>query len=285
VTVTLAQPAISDVTIPAGTALSTAGGEANFETDEDLVIPTGETAGKVLARCTATGAVGNVPANTVTLMPGATVAIASVTNQFPFVSGADDESDQQMKARFVAYIGSIARGIPVSIEYAARSQVLYHDDGTIRESIERVAIHEFAGYVRVFVYSGPGGTSVELIDQIQKVIDGYYDTTNEVLVSGYRAAGIFVYVASMTERAVDLSLEVDLLPGYAATTDMQANIVTAVSYAIRTHQSGKPLTVGKILNAALAVPGVKDATVTPAASVSCAPNEALQPGSINITWT
>ena len=274
----------ADFILPAGSALSTAGGEVNFVTDEELTISAGQTVGEVPAVCTTAGVVGNVPGNTITILVGSNLSVQSVTNPMAFVAGSDGESDQAMKARFVAYIASIARATPASLEYAARSQKRYDAEGNIIEAVERVAVQEFAGYVRLFIYSG-SGASDELVEQVQRVIDGYYDDTNEVIVGGYRAAGVFVLVGAMATKTVDISATVDLLPGYTSNTAMDTAVRTAIDYAIRTHPSGQALTVARLQNAILAVPGVQDVLITPAQSIPCAAAEALLPGTVSLTWT
>lgn len=276
-------PTFTDFTLPAGSPLSTAGGEVNFATDGDLVIPAGDTVGEVAAVCTTAGVVGNVPANTITILTGSNLSVQSVTNPLSFSMGSDGESDQAMKARFVAYIASIARATPASLEYAARAQKRYDAEGNIIEAVERVAVQEYAGYVRMYIYSG-SGASDELVEQVQRVIDGYYDDVNEVIVGGYRAAGIFVLVGAMATKTVDITAEVDLLPGYTSTTAMDTAVRSAIDYVIRTHPSGQALTVSKLQNGILAVPGVQDVTITPAQSIPCAAAEALLPGTVTLTW-
>ena len=282
--ITIAESA-SDFTLPAGALFSTAGGEANFESDEPLTIAAGQTVGEVSAVCTSSGVVGNVPSNTITLLTGASLSVQSVTNPIAFSQGADQESDAQMKARFQAFIASIARATPASLEYAARVQKRYNEDGTILEQVARVALQEFAGYVRLFIYNGSGSTSDALVDQVQLAIDGYYDPVNEATIPGYRAAGVFVWVGAMAEKPVSVTAAVDLLPGYGATTAMESAVRTALEYAVRTSPSGEPLTVARMQNAALSVPGVRDVVITPAQSIDCAANEALIPSAVTIQWT
>lgn len=274
----------TDFTLPAGSALSTAGGEVNFETEDDLLILAGDTVGEVAAVCTTAGVVGNVPVNTITILLGANLSVQSVTNPMSFSMGSDGESDQAMKARFVAFVASIARATPASLEYAARAQKRYDAEGNILEAVERVAVQEYAGYVRLFIYSG-SGASDELVEQVQRIIDGYYDDTNEVIVGGYRAAGVYVLVGAMSTKNVDITAAINLLPGYASTTAMDAAVRSAIDYAIRTHPSGQALTVAKLQNAILAVPGVQDVTITPAQSIPCAAAEALLPGTVTLAWT
>ena len=275
----------SDFVLPSGTLFSTAGGDANFESDESLTIAAGQTVGEVSAVCTTSGVVGNVPSNTITLLTGASLTVQSVTNPIAFSQGADLESDAQMKARFQAFIGSIARATPASLDYAARNQKRYNEDGTILEQVARVAIQEFAGYVRIFIYNGSGSTSDALVNQVQLAIDGYYDAVNEVTIPGYRSAGVFVWVGAMAEKPVTVTASVDLLPGYGATSAMELAVRTSLEYAIRTSRSGEPLTVARMQNAVLSVPGVRDVVITPAQSIDCAANEALIPSAVTIQWT
>ena len=267
-----------------GASFSTAGGEVDFILDEDLTIPAGQTVGEGSVVCTTAGVVGNVPANTITILSGSNLSVVSVTNPLSFSMGSDGESDQAMKARFVAFIASIARATPASLEYAARAQKRYDAEGNIIEAVERVAVQEYAGYVRLFIYSGSGASDA-LVEQVQRVIDGYFDDTNEVIVGGYRAAGVFVLVGAMATKTVDISAEVDLLPGYTSNTAMDTAVRAAIDYAVRTQPSGQALTVARLQNAILSVPGVRDVLITPAQSIPCAAAEALLPGTVTLTWT
>lgn len=60
---------------------------------------TGQTS--IMVRCTQTGPIGNIPANSITLMSAPTGGILSITNPEAMTGGADDEDDDALRARVI----------------------------------------------------------------------------------------------------------------------------------------------------------------------------------------
>ena len=84
-------------TIPAG-ALFESGGGVQFVATETVVIAG---SGTVPIRCVTPGAVGNLPAGSVTMMPVQIAGIVSVTNQSPTAEGYEAETDESYYQRFL----------------------------------------------------------------------------------------------------------------------------------------------------------------------------------------
>lgn len=88
--------------IPQGFIFSTAStaGEANveFEVTEETVIGSGGSA-TVPVQCTETGVVGNVPANSITLMSTPMTGIETVTNPSAATGGTEEEDDEDLRER------------------------------------------------------------------------------------------------------------------------------------------------------------------------------------------
>lgn len=84
-------------TIPAG-ALFESGGGVQFEATETVVIAG---AGTVSIRCVTPGAAGDLPAESITMMPVQIAGIVSVTNEEPTAEGYEAETDAAYYQRFL----------------------------------------------------------------------------------------------------------------------------------------------------------------------------------------
>jgi len=101
VTFTMAAPAITPVNLGQGLQISTSTSPTlAFATIISATIPVGGTSVTVPALCSVTGTVGNVAANTITRNISPTMGVATITNASPASGGADQESDDQLRARF-----------------------------------------------------------------------------------------------------------------------------------------------------------------------------------------
>ncbi len=90
----------TDLTIPSGTVCLTAG-QLRFETEEDAVLPAGETAVEVRARALEPGAAGNAAAGTVRVMAVPPVGVNRCGNPEAFSGGLDREGDEALRARIL----------------------------------------------------------------------------------------------------------------------------------------------------------------------------------------
>ena len=91
-------PIDTNVTIPAGTIVSTSESDYSFVTDEDLVIPYGEADGSVPATRTVAGATLLSP-DTLTVMTDVIAYVDAVTNEAVVDSGTNAETLDQALAR------------------------------------------------------------------------------------------------------------------------------------------------------------------------------------------
>lgn len=95
---TLSQALGSVYTIPAGTQVTN--GVVTFETDEDLLIPIGETMGEVSASCTVAGPVGNdYLAGQISTIVTPMTFVSGAQNTTITTGGADAESDPDFADR------------------------------------------------------------------------------------------------------------------------------------------------------------------------------------------
>jgi len=96
--------ALSDITIPKGTVVSATGQDGTrifFETIEDGVIEAGDSSVTVPAHAVEPGTQGNVPELAINVMTSYIPGVASVNNPSPFTGGTDEESDDDLRIRYI----------------------------------------------------------------------------------------------------------------------------------------------------------------------------------------
>lgn len=102
-TFTLIAPFNSNISIPAGTQVQTAGGIL-FATQSALVFPAGAISGTVNAIATSIGSAGNVASNQITQLIQPLSYVQAVTNLAAATGGSDEETQQQAIDRGIAQI-------------------------------------------------------------------------------------------------------------------------------------------------------------------------------------
>ena len=96
---TLSAPRGVETIIPAGTRISP-GDKIYFATDEDLIIPAGETEGTVAATCTETGTTGNgFASGEISTVVDPIAYVASMENITKSEGGAEAEADDALRER------------------------------------------------------------------------------------------------------------------------------------------------------------------------------------------
>ena len=102
-------PANYNILIPAGTILKASvilsEGAAEFATTSAVTLPAGSLETSLVPiKCVTSGAIGNVPANSITILGsaalGPVLGITSVTNPLALTNGQDQEDDNSLKVRF-----------------------------------------------------------------------------------------------------------------------------------------------------------------------------------------
>ena len=112
--------------IPAGTIFSTAAVNGIPSVDyvllETLDFPQPEDGESLVSnaevdiRCTQTGTIGNAAANTIVLVNGRFTGIVKVTNAEPVTGGTDEETDESLIERIMAYDQNIGNNFVGSLE-------------------------------------------------------------------------------------------------------------------------------------------------------------------------
>lgn len=257
----------SNLSLPAGTqfiAKLNDGSALTFVTQQDYTINAGSTQATITVYCTKPGTVGNVAANTITQMMSPNVYIASVTNPQKFLTGKDEETDAERKARFAKYVQTRSKGTKQALEYGTMEVLgvagVYVDDSQI-------------GVVKVYAYDAYGNLPDNLKTQIQTNLDNY------------RPAGIPIVVLPIVKITQDVSVTLTLDPLYSNQTFVQY-IQDNITNYLNSFTSGESLLLSN-LNAyirELDTQGIKNCTITtPNNDVTVQPFQLIRPGNVNIT--
>ena len=111
----------SNLTIPAGSTVKSDTGVV-YATVQDVVIPAGDAEiNNVAIICKTAGSVGNKGVGEINKIVSLPSDIIAVINTQPLTNGADEESDEELRARAYLYLRSLGRTQPASLEFMART--------------------------------------------------------------------------------------------------------------------------------------------------------------------
>lgn len=181
--------------IPAGTVFATNDDSpVYFETTVDVVLSGGSTTISVQAQ--SPGVLGNVDAGKITVTVGELADVISVTNDEPTAGGIDEESDDELLARYIEKVSTpITSGNKYQYESWAKSIAGVSD-------------------AKCFpLWNGPGTVKVVLVDEekrspSQSIIDAVTD-----YIESQRPVGANVTVVGVTEVSIDISADLTLQDG------------------------------------------------------------------------
>lgn len=268
------------IPIPLGTSFATTDGRTYLSTAAVTWAANASQVRIPVAHTTA-GLVGNVAAGAITESPFFDSSFV-ISNSL-IETGRDAETDTEREARFADFIRALSRGTADACLYAAGQSVVLDIDGNIAQYVTRAGLSEIPGRVSIYIYSSSGPASAELLADGQRRIDGWRDELTGVITPGFRAAGVRVDVLPMVERAVPLSIQVEMLPGFTLTTAVRQAIGDIYSGALLSVQPGDTLYLGTLIELLLAAPGVQRIVPSTSSNIVCAVNEALTPGTLTIT--
>lgn len=154
-------PAIAAVIIPAGTRCQA--GSLFFVTTVAGTIPIGGVSISVAATAEVRGLDGNVAMNTITTIYSSLNDVDSVTNPLAFSGGTADESDEDLRQRFIdivtlpglATVEMIERHLE-DLENVSEAKVINHGNGDLQ------AIIDYSG--------GLTETSDEIVDELMAIV-------------------------------------------------------------------------------------------------------------------
>lgn len=280
VSVSTETPPAEAMVVPSGTAFTAADGRV-YTSTADVLWPAGDNVARIPVAYSSAGLSGNIASGLIT-SSNAFDDTYTISNG-AIETGRDVETDKEREARFADYVASLSRGTVMACDYAARQAVVLDADGNRYEYVTRSGLAEVPGYVRIYIYSSRGPASAELLAHGQRIIDGWRDEVTGVATPGYRAGGVRVDVLKMVERAITLSIAVEMFPGFDLNADVEQRLGDIFGSAVRSVEPGGTLYLGTLVELLLAVPGVRQIVPSTNENILCAVNEALVPGALNVT--
>lgn len=259
---------VGTVLIPAGTLFSTAV-LANsderpifFQATQDVVV-TGQ--GTVPVEAVEGGRIGNVFSNTVTMVQSPLTGVISVTNPKAFSGGADIESLEEMRARYID---------------AVRNPRPY---GRPQDYVNWAKAVSGVGGAYVFPqWRGLGTVKVVVTDPesgpvSQSVLNAVAEALEE-----RKVAGIEVSVFTVTTRNIDLTISITIRPGTSLQEVRQAVIDNLNAYLVEVGVGGTVRLSG-LSNAVFVTDGVEDYRILqPTGNIPLGDEESARLGTV--TW-
>lgn len=279
VSISTGSPLGAALEIPVGTAFRSADGRVYLSTSA-VTWQVGTTMVQVPVQAEQAGISGNAASGVIT--SSSFFQNGFVVSNQPIEHGRDQETDAEREARFAEFVQSISRGTLAACIYVTRSARLLDANGYMTEYVTRLGVDEQPGHVRLYIYSSIGAPSPALLAVGQSAIDGSIDQGTGAITPGYRAAGVRVDVLPMTERAVDASIKVEMLPGYPLSPAVEQQLLDIFSARVRSVLPGETLYLGSLVESLLAAPGVSSIVPQTNENITCEINEALVPGVLTI---
>lgn len=262
-----------------------------YRTTRDVVLEVGETEVSVSAVAQESGLQTNCDANSILEIVGSIPGVVGVANLTPFTGGRDLETPEERKLRFQAFISTLARGTNAALRYGASTAVVRDINDQVTERVVHIGIIEpyeedpienLPGFVQIYVHNGTGGTTPTLVAEVQKVIDGYYDTAGNP-IPGWKSAGVEVSCYAATEVVVPVTGVLTILSGYQSSAVI-TEAVTAVRNYLLALDVGKEAIRNEIIERIMAVAGVYNLVLSlPVDDTSVAKSAKIMPGTVTLT--
>lgn len=269
---TLSQALGSVYTIPAGTQVTN--GVVTFETDEDLLIPIGQTKGEVSASCTVAGPVGNdYLAGQISTIVTPMTFVSGAQNTTITTGGADAESDPDFADRI--------RLAPNSFSVAGPEKAYVYHAKSVSPAIIDVKVDSpTPGEVDVYVLLTDGTLPTE--DTLEQIEEHLSDEDIRPLTD-------YVVVKAPTASNYEIELHYWInQEDSSKAAQIQADVEEAVEQYRLWQQTkiGRDITPGKLLQLVFAAGAsrVDDSKLKPAAWKKLEAMQVAQCTKVNVVY-
>ncbi len=269
---TLSQALGSVYTIPAGTQVTN--GVVTFETDEDLLIPIGQTKGEVSASCTVAGPVGNdYLAGQISTIVTPMTFVSGAQNTTITTGGADAESDPDFADRI--------RLAPNSFSVAGPEKAYVYHAKSVSPAIIDVKVDSpTPGEVDVYVLLTDG--TLPTGDTLEQIEEHLSDETIRPLTD-------YVVVKAPTASNYEIELHYWInQEDSSKAAQIQADVEAAVEQYRLWQQTkiGRDITPGKLLQLVFAAGAsrVDDSKMKPAAWKKLEAMQVAQCTKVNVVY-
>lgn len=233
-------PAADNLVIPKGTPLTGGSGQIRFVTEQEAVLPGGQTEVRVPVHSEIAGTKGNLAAGVLSVMVSPVQGIAAVNNPSPMTSGEDAESDQSLRQRLMDSYRMVTNGT---------NSAFYHQRAMSYAGVRCAKVlprHKGRGTVGVVVY-GPG------------VDEGLLRTMQEEISAG-KEINVDLTIEQAVERPAALTAEIAAADGYSI-TDVQQQCREGLKQYLETFEIGQPLYPAMLVRELLSCPGVANCRI------------------------
>ncbi len=227
-------------------ALFASSGNIQFIADNDTTIIG---SGIIPVTAVISGSSGNLPVNSITQIPVTIGGLNSVTNETALVNGYDEESDDDLRARYY-----------IAVQTPATSGNKYHyiQWALAQTGVGSCKVFPLAFGVNtvqvVIVDSNLQPANSELVDTVQLYIDPDSNGKGE----GEAPIGAYCTITSATVLNINVSCTVTLIGAYIL-SEVTANINTAITNYLKSIAFKKDyVSYAQIGNVILSVEGVQD---------------------------
>ena len=255
-----------DIAIPAGTVCATAGeNPVRYVTTVDSVLKTGQTSVDVPAQAEESGAAGNTPAGTITVLVTPPVAMQAVANAAAFTGGEDTETDDALRARLLSGCAVPSNGA---------NAAWYREAALSYDGVDSVSVVPRAGGAgTVALYLGGRGCAPS--EKAVQEVSGGLNAAREICTQ--------VSVSAAETVAFDVTAQVSAKTGFSA-----AAVRSACEGAVRDYFYGlgvaEPV-VKAALNAALFSTGAIEDCALTVPSAAVAQNQLAVCGTVTVGVT
>ena len=177
-----------DILIPGGTQVCTTGDMLRFVTDEDVTLEANDSDVSVGVTAALPGACYNVAPNTVGIIVTPVSGVDRVVNDAQFTGGADEESDEELRARVAESYAHISNGANAAYYRAQAMSV----DGVYAASV--VGMGRGAGTVDVYVCGQGTALPQEKLQEVQSLLSAARELNVDVQVSSPSFVNINLYI-------------------------------------------------------------------------------------------
>lgn len=243
------------------------------DVQQGYTFPSGQGSITLPVVATTAGVGGNAAPNTVTLLSTAIPGVDQVTNALALTGGAEAETDEALRIRFVAYVASLSRATKIAIDFAI-SQVQAGLTWSILEQ-QRPDGSTAPATFTVVVDDGTGAPPSSLLSTVSQAVEQY------------RPLGVsFAVVAPVVlEANVTMTLT---HTGTAPHAEVVGIVSTALENYINAIPLGSGLSYTRLAQVAYAAdPRVENVTAVllngASADIPAAPRRAVRAGVIAVS--
>lgn len=188
---------LSDIVIPQGTVVADARTLKRFTTDEAAVIRVGSEYVTVSVTAVEAGAASNSRGGNITVLVTPVAGVVSVYNGSVFVSGCDEESDEQLRERVIESFRNIANGTNAAYYKALAMSV----DGVYSAgALGRV---RGTGTVNVYICAEGGPVSNTVLSKVQTLLSKQREMNVDVLACQAQEVDVSLYIMLKPKSGYD----------------------------------------------------------------------------------